>query len=210
MGSGKPGLSNTTKKDYMKIFELNGVVRPSLTKASVKSLRKNGQVPCVLYGNKQEIIHFSVSARVLKDLIFTPHVSVVSITVDGKKHLAVLHQGQYHPLTDEVLHLDFLVADEAHPVTIAIPIVIEGVSEGVKAGGKLIVNARKIQVRGLIKDLPDTLPVNINDLKLGKTIVAGDLSYPNIQVITAKSTIVCTVKMTRAALGAAAAAAPGK
>ncbi|MCL2739046.1 MAG: 50S ribosomal protein L25 [Bacteroidales bacterium] len=191
----------------MKIFELNGVLRPSLTKASVKSLRKNGQVPCVLYGNKQENIHFSVSARELKDLIFTPQVYIVSIIVGGKKHLAILHEGQYHPMTDEVLHLDFLAADEAHPVSIAIPIAIEGVSEGVKSGGKLIINTRKIQVKGLIKDLPDTLPVNIGELKLGKNIVAGDLEYPKIQVVTSKSTIVCTVKMTRAALGAAAAAA---
>ena len=194
----------------MKIFELNGVVRPSLSKASVKSLRKNGQVPCVLYGNKQENIHFSVYARELKNLIFTPHVYIVSLAIGGKRHIATLHEGQYHPVTDEVLHLDFLVANEADPVTIAIPIVIEGTSEGVKAGGKLIINTRKIQVKGLIKDLPDTLPVNINELKLGKTIIAGDLAYPNIQVITPKSTIVCAVKMTRAALGAAAAAAAEK
>ncbi|MCL1973940.1 MAG: 50S ribosomal protein L25/general stress protein Ctc [Bacteroidetes bacterium] len=194
----------------MKIFELNGVVRPSLSKASVKSLRKNDQVPCVLYGNKRENIHFSVYARELKELIFTPNVYVVSLAIDGKKHLAILHELQFHPVTDEILHLDFLAADEARPVIMAIPIVIEGVSEGVKAGGKLIINTRKIEVKGLIKDLPDTLPVNISDLKLGKTIVAGDLIYPNIQVITPKSTIVCAVRMTRAALGAAAAAAAEK
>jgi ribosomal protein L25, Ctc-form len=191
----------------MKVFELNGVTRASISKAATKQLRNDGLVPCVLYGNKVENIHFSVVSRELKDLIYTPHAYIVSLNIDGKKYLATLHAGQYHPLSDEVLHLDFLSATEDAPVTIHIPIAIEGVSEGVKAGGKLIISTRKLAVKGLIKDLPDTLAVSINDLKLGKTITVGDLSYPNLQIVTPKTAIVCAVKMTRAALGAAAAAA---
>ena len=191
----------------MKIFELSGTLRTNLTKAAVKSLRKNGQVPCVLYGNKLENIHFCVSVSDIKGLIYTPNAYIVDITIDGKKHLTILHDMQFHPVTDEILHIDFLSADESHPVTIHIPVVIEGVSEGVKAGGKLTVSTRKLCVKGLIKDLPDTLPVNISDLKLGKAIVAGDLTFPDIRMITPKNTIICAVKMTRAALGAAAAAA---
>ncbi|MCL2726853.1 MAG: 50S ribosomal protein L25/general stress protein Ctc [Bacteroidales bacterium] len=191
----------------MKIFELNGNVRTDLSKAAVKSLRKNGLVPCVLYGNNVENIHFSVSIRDIKGLIYTPSSYIVTITIDGKAHLAILHDAQFHPVTDEVLHLDFLTADESRPITIPIPVVIEGVSEGVKAGGKLIISSRKLSVKGLMKDLPDTLPINISDLKLGKQIVAGDLKYPNIQIVNRKDTIICAVKMTRAALGAAAAAA---
>lgn len=194
----------------MKIFELNGNVRTDLTKAAVKSLRKNGQVPCVLYGNNVENVHFSVSVRELKGLLYTPQSYIVSIVIEGASHLAVLHECQFHPVTDEVLHLDFLAANQVTPITISVPVVIEGVSEGVKAGGKLIVSARKLTVRGLIKDLPDTLPVDINDLKLGKTILAGDLAYPNIQIMSKKDTIICAVKMTRAAIGAAAAAAAEK
>ena len=191
----------------MKVFELNGVTRANISKAATKQLRNDGLVPCVLYGNKVENIHFSVVSRELKDLIYTPHAYIVALNIDGKKHLATLHAGQYHPLSDEVLHLDFLSATEDAPVTIQIPIAIEGVSEGVKAGGKLIISTRKLTVKGLIKDLPDTLAVSINDLKLGKTITVGDLSYPNLQIVTPKTAIVCAVKMTRAALGAAAAAA---
>ena len=194
----------------MKIFELSGNVRTTLTKAAVKSLRKNGEVPCVLYGNHVENIHFCVSVRDVKGLIYTPNSHIVSVNIDGKNHLAVLHQMQFHPVTDEVLHLDFLAADESSPVTIDIPIIIEGNSEGVKAGGKLVINARKLCVKGLIKDLPDTLPLDITDLKLGKTVVVSDLSYPNIKIVTPKNTIICAVKTTRAALGAAVttAAAP--
>jgi len=190
----------------MKIFELSGNVRTSLSKAAVKSLRKNGEVPCVMYGNDTENIHFSVTARDIKDLIYTPNSYIVAITVDGKKHLAILHEIQFHPVSDQALHLYFLYADESTPVTIPVPVAIEGVAEGVKAGGKLIVSSRKLLVKGLIQDLPDTLPVNISDLKLGKAIVAGDLSFPNIQIVNKKDTIICAVKMTRAALGAAAAA----
>ena len=191
----------------MKIFELSGNVRTALSKTSVKSLRKNGEIPCVMYGNNMENIHFSVTIRDIKDLIYTPSSFIVTIVIEGKTHLAILHEIQFHPVSDEVLHLDFLTADESLPVTIPIPVVIEGVSEGVKAGGKLIVSTRKLSVKGLIKDLPDTLPVNISGLKLGKTIVAGELKYPNIQIVNRKDTIICAVKMTRAALGAAAAAA---
>ena len=191
----------------MKIYELSGAVRTNLSKSAVKSLRKNGQVPCVLYGNQVENVHFCVTDRDIKDLIYTPSSFIVSITVEGKKHLAVLHEIQFHPVTDKVLHLDFLAADESAPVSIFIPVVIEGIAEGVKAGGKLVVNTRKLYVKGLIKDLPDTLPVNITDLKLGKAILSGDLQFPNIQIVAPKNTIVCAVKTTRAALGAAAAAA---
>ena len=194
----------------MKIYELNGYLRTDLTKAAVKSLRKNGQVPCVIYGNGIENVHFYVAAREIKDLIYTPNSYIVAVTIEGKKQLAIMHDIQFHPVTDEVRHIDFLAADESRPVTIQIPVVIEGVSEGVKAGGKLIVNSRKLQVKGLIKDLPDTLPVNISDLKLGKTIVVGDLHYPGIQILSSKSTIICAVKMTRAALGAATASAAEK
>jgi large subunit ribosomal protein L25 len=194
----------------MKIFEISGNVRTQLSKAAVKSLRKNGEIPCVLYGNNVENIHFSVTDRDVKNLIYTPNSYIVSITVNDKKQLAVLHEIQFHPVTDKVIHLDFLAADESQPVMIDVPVVIEGVSEGVKAGGRLIVSTRKLSVKGLIKDLPDTLPVNINDLKLGKAIMSSDLKYPNIQIVAQKDTIICAVKMTRAALGATAAAATEK
>ena len=192
----------------MKIFEIGGNVRTNLTKAAVKSLRKNGEVPCVLYGNGVDNVHFSVTERSLKDLIYSPNSYIVAITIDGRLQLAVLHEIQFHPVTDKVLHIDFLAADESSPVTIPIPLVIEGVSEGVKAGGKLTISTRKLQVKGLIKDLPDTLPIDITNLKLGKTIVAGDLSFPNIQIVNRKDTIICAVKITRAALGAATTATP--
>lgn len=191
----------------MKIFELSGKVRTGRSKAAVKSLRNNGEIPCVLYGNKVENVHFSVTDRDVKGLIYTPNSYIVSISIDGNKHLSVLKDIQFHPVTDKILHIDFLAADESSPVTIHVPIAIEGVSEGVKAGGKLMVPTRKLCIKGMMKDLPDSLPIDISELKLGKSIMAGELQYPNIQILTQKSAIVCSVKTTRAALGALAAAA---
>ena len=193
----------------MNIFELSGTLRTSLRKGA-NTLRKQGEIPCVMYGNNVENIHFSVSERSIKDLIYTPHAYVVAITIDGTRRLSILHEIQFHPVTDKVQHLDFLLANESDPITIQIPIVIEGVAEGVKAGGKLIVNTRKLYAKGLIKDLPNSLPVNITDLKLGKTILVADVAFPNIQIVNKKDTIICAVKMTRAALGAAAAASEKK
>ena len=191
----------------MKNFELSGNVRTALSKAAVKSLRNNDEIPCVLYGNRMENIHFSVTNRDVKGLIYTPSSFIVAITIDNKRHLAVLQEIQFHPVTDQVLHLDFLAADESSPVTIQIPVALEGIAEGVKAGGKLMIPTRKLCVKGLIKDLPDSLPIDISALKLGKSIMASELHYPNIQIMTPKNTIVCSVKTTRAALGAIAAAA---
>jgi len=191
----------------MKIFELSGNVRTALSKAAVKSLRNHDEIPCVLYGNGVENVHFSVSNRDVKGLIYTPSSFIVSILIGDKNHLAVLQEIQFHPVTDQVLHLDFLAADESSPVTIQIPVALDGVSEGVKAGGKLMITTRKLNVKGLIKDLPDSLSIDITGLKLGKSIMASELHYPNIQIMTPKNTIVCSVKTTRAAMGAIAAAA---
>jgi large subunit ribosomal protein L25 len=191
----------------MKQFEINARERSNFTKAAVKQLRKEDMVPCVLYGNKKENVHFSVSRKDLKDLIYTPNSYIISVNVDGKKQLCILHEAQFHPVTDSILHLDFLTIDPKKPVSIHIPIAITGNSEGVRQGGKLQVLNRKLLVRANMKDLPDTLDVDITNLTLGKAITAGDLKYDNIQILSPKSTIICMVKMTRASTSASASAA---
>ncbi len=196
----------------MKTIELKGAPRTSLTKTAVKQLRHNGEVPCVLYGENGENLHFSVVERELKDLVYTPHAYLVKLNVDGKEHTAVMREIQFHPVTDSILHIDFSPVKEDRPVAIDVPIVIEGNSEGVRAGGKLQVVTRRLKISALPKDLPDSLKVDISHLQLGKTIVVKDLSYDNVNILTPKVTIICAVKMTRAAIGqqaaAAAAAAP--
>ncbi len=191
----------------MKQFEINARERSNFTKAAVKQLRKEGLVPCVLYGNNQENVHFSVSQKDLKDLIYTPNSYIISLNIEGKKQLCILHEAQFHPVTDSILHLDFLTIDPAKPVSIHVPISVPGNSEGVRQGGKLQILNRKLLVRANMKDLPDTLDIDITNLLLGKAITAGELKYDNVQILSPKSTIICMVKMTRASTSASASAA---
>lgn len=194
----------------MKTFNLKGTPRSVSNKQAVKTLRRNGEVPCVLYGAGIDNVLFSVNAKELLLVTNTPNSYIVELDIADKKYTAVYHTAQFHPVTDEALHVDFLSVSADKPVSINVPIIITGNSEGVRQGGKLSVSARKLRVSALMANLPDTLTVDITNLSLGKTIVAGDLKYDNIQILSPKSTIICAVKMTRAAIGAAAAAAAAK
>jgi large subunit ribosomal protein L25 len=190
----------------MKTFVLNGKKRELSNKQAIKTLRREGLVPCVLYGAKQENIHFSVSEKELGMILNTPYSYIIELVIDGQKYLSVFHDAQFHPVSDDPLHADFLAVSGEKPIAISVPIVITGNSDGVRQGGKLIVSSRKLKISAEIKNLPDNVEVDITELGLGKTILAGDLKYDNIQILTPKATIICAVKMTRAALGAAAAA----
>ncbi len=188
----------------MKHIELKGVVREVGNKATVKSIRKQGLVPCNIYGSGIQNVLFTVSAKDLKALTHTPNSYIVDLGLDnGQKFTAVLHEVQWHPVTDEALHVDFLAVTEDKPVVINVPVVITGHSEGVKLGGKLLVSTRKLRVSALMKDLPDSLEVDITELKIGKQIVAGDLHYDNISIVSPKATIICSVRATRATATAA-------
>ena len=188
----------------MQQITLKGTNREIGNKALVKAVRMDNHVPCVYYGNGVENTVFSVALKDLETILNTPNSYIIEIDIEGKKQLAVLQAVQFHPVTDKPLHVDFLAIQEDKPVTINIPVVITGNSIGVRQGGKLMVSTRKLKVSGMMKDLPDTLPVDITELNLGKQIVAGDLHYDNIQIMSPKATIVCSVKMTRAAASAAA------
>jgi len=197
----------------MKTIKLQGKPREISNKQATKTLRRNFEVPCILYGKDVKNLLFSVNAKELLLIVNTPNAYIIELEIAGKTYLAVHHAAQYHPLTDEPLHVDFLAVDKNKPVAINVPIVITGNSEGVREGGKLILTTRKVRISAELKNLPDTVTVDVTDLKMGKTIVAGDLKFDNIQVLTPKTTIICAVKLTRAAVGAAAvagAAAPGK
>ena len=191
----------------MNHITIKGNVRTISNKAAVKTLRKNEEVPCILYGNGIENINFSVNEKELKSITHTPNAYIIDIQIGDKSHMAVYHQAQFHPVSDDTLHVDFLSISADKPVSIDVPIVIVGNSDGVKQGGKLMVTSRKLRVCAPLDRLPDTLEVDITTLQLGKTIVASELSYEGIQILSPKSTIICAVKMTRAAIGAAAAAA---
>ena len=188
----------------MKHIELKGVVREAGNKATVKSIRKQGLVPCNIYGSGIENVLFTVTAKDLKTLTHTPNSYIVELELnDGKKFKAVLHEVQWHPVTDEALHVDFLAITDDKPVVIDVPVVITGHSEGVKLGGKLLVSSRKLRISALIENLPDSLEVDTTHLTIGKQIVAGDLHYDNINIVSPKGTIICSVRATRATAQAA-------
>jgi ribosomal protein L25, Ctc-form len=191
----------------MQHFELKGTTRQIGNKAVIKEFRRAGLVPCNLYGPGLENVHFTVSAKELKALTDTPKAYIVDLVLDGAKkaRTAIMHELQWHPVTDTCLHVDFLAVDDKKPIAISVPLVIEGHAKGVQQGGKFYQNARSIKVSALMKDLPDEVTVNINDLGLDKRIKAGDIQLKNVAVISDKDTIICGVKTTRNVTAAAAA-----
>ena len=186
----------------MKTFELTGSKRESTGKKAAKAYRKESLVPCILYGGK-EVVHFTVTKEGIRKLIYNPEVFIVNLSVDGKKYVAILKDSQYHPVSDELLHADFLQVFDDKPVVMEIPIVLEGLAQGVKDGGKLSMDMRKLKVKGLYKNLPEKLVINIENLGLGKTIQVGNLNYENLELLNSKENVVAAVRLTRAARGVA-------
>ena len=183
----------------MKHIELKGQVREAGNKAAVKAVRRAGQVPCNIYGLGMENILFTIDAQDLKTITHTPNSYIIDLELnDGKKLYAVLHEVQYHPVTDEALHVDFLAVCEEKPVTIEVPVIVTGHSEGVKMGGKLLVSSRKLRVSAMMNNLPDVLEVDSTHLMIGKQIVAGDLNFEGVTIVSPKATIICSVRPTRA------------
>jgi large subunit ribosomal protein L25 len=183
----------------MKHIELKGQVREAGNKAAVKAVRRAGQVPCNIYGLGMENILFTIDAQDLKTITHTPNSYIIDLELnDGKKLYAVLHEVQYHPVTDEALHVDFLAVCEEKPVTIEVPVIVTGHSEGVKMGGKLLVSSRKLRVSAMMDKLPDVLEVDSTHLMIGKQIVAGDLNFDGVTIVSPRATIICSVRPTRA------------
>ena len=183
----------------MKHIELKGQVREAGNKAAVKAVRRAGQVPCNIYGLGLENILFTIDAQELKTITHTPNSYIIDLHLsDGRNGFAVIHEVQYHPVTDEPLHVDFLFVTEDKPVTIEVPVLVTGHAEGVKMGGKLLVSSRKLRVSAMMDKLPDLLEVDSTPLKIGKQIVAGDLNYDGVTIVSPKATIICSVRPTRA------------
>lgn len=190
----------------MKNLQLNGTLRPEFGKKATKIIRKEGNVPCVLYGG-EEVIHFQLLDNDLRGLIYTPEIFTIELNIEGKKYMSILKDSQFHPVKDTVLHLDFLQIFESKPILMEVPVRLSGLAQGVKDGGKLSQELRKLKVKGLYTNIPEFLSIDVTNLGLGKTMQVGSLSFDNIEIITAKQAIVCAVKLTRVARGLAAAAA---
>lgn len=180
----------------MESFEIKGNKRDKLGKSNSKSLRKDGNVPCVLYGGK-ESIHFHVMDNSILNLVYTPKVYIVKLDINGKKYDAIIKDIQFHPVTDKVNHIDFFEIDMNKPINIGLPVKTFGDSEGIKQGGKLHIHSHRLLVKGLIKDFPDTLDIDISNLALGKSLKVGEVSFDNLELLDPKDNVVCSVKLTR-------------
>jgi len=215
----------------MKTFQLNAEPRTDLGKKAAKALRASQKIPCVLNGGKivelkdgkyegtlaegEKVVEigrdgkavittdFTVNFTDVRKLIYTPDVHVVALNLNGVEKKAVLKDIQWHPLTDSILHLDFLEVSEDKPVVVAVPVKIEGHAVGVKAGGKLFLSMKKVKVKGIYTNIPERIVVNVDDIAIGHAIKVGDLKFDNYELANSKDLVIVGVRATRAAAAAA-------
>ncbi|MBQ8047883.1 MAG: 50S ribosomal protein L25/general stress protein Ctc [Prevotella sp.] len=190
----------------MKQISVSGQKRETVGKKASKLLRKEGLVPCNLYGIADEALSFAVPAADLRKVVYTPHVYVVELNIDGEQHLAVMKELQFHPVSDALLHIDFLEVIDGKPITIGIPVKLNGLAQGVRDGGKINLAVRKLDVKAPYKQIPETLEIDVTNLQLGKSIKVGQLQFEGLELVTSPEVVVCSVKATRASRSAAAAA----
>lgn len=214
----------------MKTFQLNAEPRTDLGKKAAKALRAAGQIPVVLNGGEvielpykgtlregEKVVELgngkglittdlTVTAESVRNLVYTPDIFAIELNIHGEKRNAVLKDIQFHPVKDNILHMDLLEVSDKKPVTIEVPVKIEGHAVGVKAGGKLTLSMKKLRVKAIYTQIPERLVINVDNLGLGKSLAVGDLHFEGLELVNAKNAVVCAVQLTRAARGAAAAA----
>ena len=196
----------------MKEITINGQMRETTGKKASKMIRKEGLVPCNLYGEKTDekglpvADAFVASFAELRKAVYTPHVYVVNLIIDGKERKAIIKELQFHPTTDALLHADFFEVNETKEITVGIPVQLNGLAQGVRDGGKLNLSIRKIDVTAPYKQIPEILNIDVTNLGLGKAIKVGELNFDGLKLATPAQVVVCSVKETRASKAAAAAA----
>lgn len=215
----------------MELFKLAAQPRTELGKKATKALREQGLIPVVLNGGAivelpynatlkagEKIVEIGngkglittdlvVTNEAVRKLVYTPDIFAVELDINGEKRMAVLKDLQFHPVKDNILHMDFLEVNDQKPIVMEVPVKLEGHAEGVKAGGKLSLSMKKLKVRALYTNIPERLVINVDSLGLGKSLAVGDIHIEGLELVNAKNAVVCAVQLTRAARGAAAAAA---
>ena len=181
----------------MKSIQINGTARNSFGKKFAKAARREGQVPCIVYGGGEEVA-FTIDVKELKQLIYTPNSYIIELNIDGKIEKAVMREVQYHPVREQILHVDFYRVQDGKPVAVNVPVRLTGNAEGVKVGGKLALSARKLTVKGLVEFIPDEIVIDVTPLQVGQTIFVGDIQRENLTFVTPATTAVCAVRVTRA------------
>lgn len=186
----------------MKSVEIIGSKRAALGKKETKKLRAADLVPCVLYGGEAPI-HFQTEAAEFRKIIYTPNVYLIDLNIDGTIYKALMQDVQFHPVEEQILHCDFLKITDEKPIKIEVPVKVEGYAIGMRSGGKMKLNLRRLKVKGLAKNIPDTISINIDELDLGQSIKVGQLQVENLEFLNSKAVPVVSIIMTRAARAAA-------
>jgi len=185
----------------MKTVSMSGSLRENVGKKDAKKLRREGFVPSVIYGGKEQI-HLAIPVADFRHLVFSPDIAFVEIDVNGKVYRAILQDIQYHPVTDNIMHADFLELVDGKPIVMGVPVKTTGVAPGILAGGKLIIKIRKMKVKALPEKMPETISIDISGLEIGGGIKVKDVELEDATALDAPNAIVVAVRVTRAAVSA--------
>jgi len=183
----------------MKTLAINVKEREKVGKSNTRALRNQGNVPCVLYGGEKQVT-FYAHENDFRKLVYTPDVFVVELNIDGNKFRAIMQDIQFHPVSEKILHIDFLQVFDDKPVTVSIPVILEGIAEGVRNGGNLMFRRNKIITKGLVADLPDAIKINIEHLKIGMFTYIKDLDIEGCEFLAPGNSVVVGVKTARTAI----------
>lgn len=193
----------------MKEINVTGQLRKETGKKATKELRKEGLVPCNLYGEAKDengqpqALSFAVPMNELRKVVYTPHIYVINLVIDGVNHTSIMKELQFHPVTDALLHVDFYEVNDQKPITIGIPVKLTGLAQGVRDGGRMNLSVRKLNVTAKYQDIPEHLDIDVTSLKIGKSIKVGDLHFDGLELATSKDVVVCSIKATRKSAAAA-------
>ncbi len=186
----------------MKTIVIKGHKRETLGKKESKKLRAQEIVPAVLYGG-EEVVHFSVPFKELRSLVYSPNVYLLDLDIDGEIYPAIMQDIQWHPVDEQVLHVDFFKIEADKPIKIEVPVTVTGHAKGIQQGGKLKVNLRRLKVKALAKDLPDAINVDVTELEIGNSVKVGEIEAGELELLDTKSNVVVAVNVTRLAKAAA-------
>lgn len=197
----------------MKEIEVKGQKRTELGKKAAKAMRKEGLIPCNLYGEAKnadgapEALSIACPMSELRKIVYTPHIYVIKLVIDGEERTAILKELQFHPVTDALLHVDFYEVNDQKPITVGIPVKLNGLAQGVRDGGRLNLSIRKIDVTAKYQAIPEHLDIDVTAMTIGKSIKVGDLHFEGLEMATSKNVVVCSIKATRKSIAASQAEA---
>lgn len=193
----------------MKEIEVKGQKRTDLGKKAAKAMRKEGLIPCNLYGEAKnadgapEALSIACPMSELRKIVYTPHIYVIKLVIDGEERTAILKELQFHPVTDALLHVDFYEVNDQKPITVGIPVKLNGLAQGVRDGGRMNLSIRKIDVTAKYQSIPEHLDIDVTAMTIGKSIKVGDLHFEGLEMATSKNVVVCSIKATRKSIAAA-------